>query len=121
MNHVCGEVELKFNSHYPRFSLMSFGANTNYSISIDEAMLYVCHKTVSPSVRDLHELRLLKLNAKYTHLKLSFSLNRRAMRTSLNQTCTLVFSLDRLWLVWYVWKVSMAQTITILWILPVTD
>lgn len=59
------DLRLKFNRHDPRFSLMAFGANTNYSISIDEAVLYVCHKTVSPSVRESHELGLLKSNAKY--------------------------------------------------------
>ena len=59
------DLRIKFNRHDPRFSLMSLPDNVNYTITIDEAILYVLHKTVSDSVRESHELGLLKSNAKY--------------------------------------------------------
>ena len=59
------DLRLKFNRHDPRFCLMAFKENENYSIAIDQAILNVCHKTVSPSVRESHEIGLMKSNAKY--------------------------------------------------------
>ena len=59
------DVRLKFNRHDPKFCLMAYTEAQNYSIAIDEAVMYVCHKTVSASVRESHEMGLLKSNAKY--------------------------------------------------------
>ena len=59
------DLRVKFNRHDPRFCLMAFQANQAYSVTIDQAILNVCHKTVSASVRESHEMGLLKANAKY--------------------------------------------------------
>ena len=59
------DLRLTFHRHDPKFSLMSAVNNTNYRIHIDRAVLKVCHKTVSASVRESHELALLKSPAKY--------------------------------------------------------
>ena len=59
------DIRMKFNRHDSKFPLMAFLERTNYTIAIDEAVLYVCHKTISLSVREAHENGLLKSNAKY--------------------------------------------------------
>ena len=59
------DIRMKFNRHDSKFPLIAFLERTNYTIAIDEAILYVCHKTISPSVREAHENGLLKSNAKY--------------------------------------------------------
>jgi len=59
------DLRLTFHRHDPKFSLMSPVENVNYRIHIDKAILKICHKTVSASVRESHELALLKSPAKY--------------------------------------------------------
>ena len=59
------DLRIKFNRADPKFSLMAFLANASYSIVIEDAILNICHKTIAPSVRESHELGLLKTNAKY--------------------------------------------------------
>ena len=59
------DLRIKFNRHDPRFCLMAFKEDQSYSIAIDQAILNICHKTVSASVRESHEIGLLKSNAKY--------------------------------------------------------
>ncbi len=59
------DLRLKFHRHDPKFSLMSASNNTSYRIHIDKAILNVCHKRISASVRESHELALLKSTAKY--------------------------------------------------------
>lgn len=59
------DVRLKFHRHDPKFCLISGVDTTNYNIHIDKATLMVCHKRVAPSVREAHELALLKSPAKY--------------------------------------------------------
>ena len=67
------DIRLKFNRHDPKFSLMALPDMANYTIAIDEAVLFVSHKTISPSVREAHENGLLKSPAKYpvrtSHMK----------------------------------------------------
>ena len=59
------DLRMKFNRHDPRFCLMAFIENQNFSITIDQAILNITHKTVASSVREAHELGLMKSNAKY--------------------------------------------------------
>lgn len=59
------DLRLKFHRHDPKFCLMAFSENVGYSIQIDKAVLNICHKRVSPSVRESHEIGLLKTPAKY--------------------------------------------------------
>lgn len=59
------DVRLKFNRHDPKFSLMSFKEDQTYSVQIEQAKLYIAHKKIADSVRESHELGLLKSNAKY--------------------------------------------------------
>ena len=59
------DLRLKFHRHDPKFCLMSRAPNHNYQIRIDKAVLMICHKRISASVRESHELALLKSPAKY--------------------------------------------------------
>ncbi len=59
------DMRLKFHRHDPKFYLMSKANNINYRVHIDKAVLMVCHKQIAPSVREAHELALLKSPAKY--------------------------------------------------------
>ena len=59
------DLRIKFNRVDPKFCLMAFSADASYSIAIDDAVLYICHKTIAPSVRESHALGLLQSNAKY--------------------------------------------------------
>ena len=59
------DLRVKFNRHDPKFCLMALKTDQNYSITVDQAILNICHKTVSPSVREAHEIGLMKTNAKY--------------------------------------------------------
>ena len=60
------DLRLKFHRHDPKFCLMSKGAEIqNYRVEISKAVLMVCHKKISASVRESHELALLKTPAKY--------------------------------------------------------
>jgi hypothetical protein len=60
------DLRLKFHRHDPKFSLMSRVENVNYRIHIDKAVLMVCHKRIASSVREAHEMALLKSPAKYS-------------------------------------------------------
>ena len=59
------DLRLTFHRHDPKFCLMSAVNNQNYRIHIDKAVLKIPHKTISASVRESHELALLKSPAKY--------------------------------------------------------
>lgn len=59
------DLRLKFHKHDAKYCLMSAVTNVNYKIHIDKAVFYVCFKRVSASVREAHELGLLKSSAKY--------------------------------------------------------
>ena len=59
------DLRLKFHRHDPKFCLMALNSDTDYSVVIDSAVLNVCHKRVSASVREAHELALQKTPAKY--------------------------------------------------------
>lgn len=59
------DIRLKFNRHDPKFSLIALPQNQVYSIHIEQAKLKVAHKRIADSVRESHELGLLKSNAKY--------------------------------------------------------
>jgi hypothetical protein len=60
------DMRLKFHRHDPKFCLMSPVENVNYRIHVDKAVLMICHKQIAPSVREAHELALLKSPAKYS-------------------------------------------------------
>ena len=59
------DLRLKFHRHDPKFCLMSRVQTENYRIQIHRAVMMVCHKRVAASVREAHELALLKSPAKY--------------------------------------------------------
>ena len=59
------DMRIKFHRHAPEFALIAKTDTKRYQISIEQAIMYVCKKTVSSSVREAHELALLKTNAKY--------------------------------------------------------
>lgn len=59
------DVRLKFHRHDPKFCLIAANENANYVIHIDKATMMMCHKKVAPSVREAHEVALLKNPAKY--------------------------------------------------------
>ena len=59
------QINVKLHQHDQAFSLMALNPNKRYTISIDTAILFVNHVKISPSVREAHELALLKTNAKY--------------------------------------------------------
>ena len=59
------ELRIRFHRADPKFCLISSDDDEKYSIQIDSAMLLVRHCKVSDSVREAHELALLKTNAKY--------------------------------------------------------
>lgn len=58
-------MTVKFHRHDPEFSLMAFTENQRYVISISEAIMHVAYTKVTDSVREAHELALLKSPAKY--------------------------------------------------------
>lgn len=58
-------ISVKLHPHDQAFNLMAKNPNKRYTISIDTAILFVNHVKISPSVREAHELALLKTNAKY--------------------------------------------------------
>lgn len=59
------DLRVKFHRQNPEFCLMAFIQNARYMVSIDEAILYILHKKISDSVREAHELALVKSPAKY--------------------------------------------------------
>ena len=59
------EINLRFHRADPSFALMAKLATKRYVISIDEAVLYVCHKKISDSIREAHMLTLQSKTIKY--------------------------------------------------------
>ena len=64
------------------FALMATNANARYSININKAMLYVAHKKISDSVREAHELALLRKNAMYPVRKVQMNFFKRGAHRS---------------------------------------
>jgi len=59
------ELRMKFHRHAPEFSLMSLKADARYNIVIDSAVMHIAHKRIASSVREAHEMALIKQPAKY--------------------------------------------------------
>lgn len=59
------DMTVKFHRHSPEFSLMAFDENERYKVLITEAELHIARKRIADSVREAHEIALLKNNAKY--------------------------------------------------------
>lgn len=59
------ELRIILHRASPKFCLMSHINNQNYTIQIDKAILYVRRIKISDSVREAHQLAILKNNAKY--------------------------------------------------------
>ena len=59
------ELRMKFHRHAPEFSLMALKTNLRYNIAIDTAVMYIAHKKIASSVREAHEMALIKQSAKY--------------------------------------------------------
>ena len=68
------DLRIKFHRADVKFSLMAKFENQDYRIDIDSAVLMVAHKKIAPSVREAHELALMKTPAKYniTHSDIKF-------------------------------------------------
>lgn len=58
------ELNIKLQRAHQNFALMA-AEDHRYTISIDSAILYVCHKRISDSIREAHQLTLQKSNIKY--------------------------------------------------------
>lgn len=59
------ELRIILHRNDPKFSLMAHTAGQSYSIQIDKAVLFVRRIKISDSVREAHQLAILKTNAKY--------------------------------------------------------
>lgn len=59
------DLSIKFHRADQKFCLMARAADARYTISIDKALLYVCQKRISPSIREAHQLALQSKNIKY--------------------------------------------------------
>ena len=80
-----GDVELsiRLTRADPRFSLMAADATKRPTISIDTAILYVCHKRVSDSIRLAHKLTLQKdITIKYPVRRIQMKFFTRGMQRS---------------------------------------
>lgn len=64
---LTGDVDLsiKFHRADNAFCLMSQDDTARYTISIDKAVLYVCQKRISASIREAHQIALQTRNLKY--------------------------------------------------------
>lgn len=79
-------MNIKLQRADPSFALMAKTNTNRYVISIDKAILYVCHKKISDSVREAHELALLTKNAKYPVRKVQMKFfTRGANRNDLSE------------------------------------
>lgn len=84
---LIGDVELtiKFQRADIKFCLMA-KTNTRYVISIDSAILFVCHKKISDSIREAHQLTLQSKNIKYPVRKVQMKFfTRGANRSDLSE------------------------------------
>ncbi len=59
------DLRLKFHRHESKFSLISHADTENYRIHVHSAVMMMCHKRIAASVREAHEIALLKSPAKY--------------------------------------------------------
>ena len=59
------EVTIRLHRADPKFCLMATEATGRYTISIDKAELFVCQKKIATSVREAHQIMLLKTPFKY--------------------------------------------------------
>lgn len=64
---LVGNVELNIRLHRAdaKFCLMAAEEQHRYTISIDKAALFVCHKKISDSIREAHQITLQKTPFKY--------------------------------------------------------
>lgn len=84
---LIGNVELsvKFHRADTKFALMA-KENNRYEISIDSAVLYVCHKRISDSIREAHLMTLQTKNIKYPVRKVQMKFfTRGANRSDLSE------------------------------------
>ena len=80
------EMNIKLQRADQKFSLMAFDDTSRYNITIDKAVLYAAHKTISDSVREAHEMALLTRNAKYPMRKIQMKFfTRGAQRSDLSE------------------------------------
>jgi len=59
------EVTIRLHRADPKFCLMATEEAGRYTISIDKAELFVCQKKIATSVREAHQIMLLKTPFKY--------------------------------------------------------
>ncbi len=83
-----GSAELTIRLHRadPKFCLMALETDHRYTISIDKAELYVCHKRISDSLREAHQITLQKTPFKYPMRKVQMKFfTRGANRSDLTE------------------------------------
>ena len=80
------EITIRLHRADPKFCLMAVEATGRYTISIDKAELYVCQKKIATSVREAHQVMLLKTPFKYPIRKVQMKFfTRGANRSDLTE------------------------------------
>ena len=93
LNDCSFTVRLHLNDQ--KFYLMS-GSDKRYTVVIDSAILFINHTKVSDSVREAHELALMKANAKYPVRQIQMKyFTRSAGRTDLSEQNLVTGTLPR--------------------------